>query len=441
MGGRSFVVLKEAEMSLYEGKVGALIKSADAVVDQHSNLRVNGKVSSLRTQEYSKQLMRETCRRLHRLGYYLQDISGLSEKHIQAVVESWHREGKTPKTMQNQYSRLKIFCTWLGKPGIIDRSGVGVAAYLPGVEPETLKVKTYAEASKSWSGNGVDLVDMIKRATLIDKRLGAMLLLGVSFGLRKKEMLRIKPWRSDAGKALKIDGSVAKNGRARDLPIDENTAYGRFQRWCLEEAKSVCGKYQTLGWPELTMKQSENRYYHFLRRLGITKVDLGISGHGLRAEFAENMALIRGLTPPSLGGSVNQMPFADRKEITNSVSTMLGHDKEHTISAYFSTFRPVAKTDGIGGQVGPIIPLDLTKEIFISIWVNPMPIASPDGTYRKQTTSEIEQTSVTVRIDVPWQAEKRVPVDEFISDHPQLSEKIKKSLERVGFTDPLGESK
>lgn len=422
-------------------KLRGLIETANSVVRAHAGLRVNGKTASNRTQEYAEQVIGETCRRLHRLGYYLQDISGLSEKHIQAVVESWHREGKTPKTMQNQYSRLKIFCTWLGKPGIIDRSGVGVAAYLPGVEPETLKVKTYAEASKSWSGNGVDLVDIIKRAKLVDKRLGAMLLLGVAFGLRKKEMLRIQPWRADAATELKIDGAVAKNGRARNIPIDMTTPYGNLQRWCLDQAKGECGKYQTLGWPGLSIKQAENRYYHYLKRLGITKVDMGISGHGLRAEYAENMALIQGLTPPSLGGSVNQMPYSERKEITNGISNNLGHDKEHTISAYFSTFRPVAKTDGIGGQVGPIIPLDLTKEIFISIWVNPMPIASPDGTYRKQTTSEIEQTSVTVMIDVPWEAEKRVSVDEFISEHPYLSEKIKKSLERVGFSDPLGESK
>ena len=85
-------------MSLYEGKVGDLIKSADSVVDMHASLRVNGKVSSLRTQEYSKQLMRETCRRLHKLGFYLENISGLSEKHIRAIVESWHKEGKSNKT-------------------------------------------------------------------------------------------------------------------------------------------------------------------------------------------------------------------------------------------------------------------------------------------------------------------------------------------------------
>ena len=145
-------------------KLDRLIGSVNAVIRENAGARVNGKIASNRTQEYSQQVMGESCRRLHRLGYYLEDIKGLSEKHVQALVKDWHKNGLSNKTMQNQYSRVKIFCGWLGKPGIVDKSGVGVSAYLPEVDATELKVRTYTETSKSWSGNGIDVTKKIEEA-------------------------------------------------------------------------------------------------------------------------------------------------------------------------------------------------------------------------------------------------------------------------------------
>ena len=68
-------------MGMHDGKLEKLIESADRVVQENAGQRVNGKVASFRTQEYSKQFMRETCRRLHGLGFYITDIRGLGEKH------------------------------------------------------------------------------------------------------------------------------------------------------------------------------------------------------------------------------------------------------------------------------------------------------------------------------------------------------------------------
>ena len=70
---------------LFDNKLGNLIRTADAIVDRHCGLRANGEVSSIRTQEFSRQVIRETCRRLHRLGYYLEHIDGLSQKHIESI--------------------------------------------------------------------------------------------------------------------------------------------------------------------------------------------------------------------------------------------------------------------------------------------------------------------------------------------------------------------
>ena len=408
-----------------------LIKTAMDVIDDKGLNRINGKVASLRTVDFSRQVIRQICRSLHALGYYLSDINGLKEKHVESLVRDWHAKGLSNKTMQNQLSRLRIFAGWLGKPEIVKAGGLVI--YLPEVPAANLKVKTYTETSKSWTGNGIDIQRVIKAARLEDIRVWGMLLLGVSFGLRKKEMLRIKPWRADAGNELRIDGSVAKNGRPRSIPIDLEHPYGRFQRWCLDETKSICKRHETLGWPELTFKQSENRFYHYMTKLGITKIDAGVSAHGLRAEFAENMSLILGLVPPSLGGAIDQMAKSERKVITDAVSDLLGHDMEHTISAYFSTFRPVATIGGIGAQVGSTLIVDGDKDIFACMHINPMPVRSMDGSYRIQTASERGQTTITLKLEVPWADHQHFDVATFTSLYPKLRERIRRTLVAVGL--------
>lgn len=409
-----------------------LIKSVDRVIDASGAKRVNGKVSSIRTVEITKQVMRETCRRLHGLGFYITDIESLKEKHIEAIVKDWHKSGLSNKTIQNQLSRLRVFAGWLGKSEIIKAGGI--AEYLPEVDPKELKVKTFTEKSKSWTGNGVDLVKIIGEAKKESGRLYAMLLLGVSFGLRKKEMLRIKPWSADAGHELRIDGSVAKNGRFRSIPIDTGKQYGKFQRWCLDQAKLMCSRSETLGWPELQYKQSVNRFSHHMAKLGVTKIELGISAHGLRAEYTENMGMILGLVPPSLGGEIDQMARAERVAIADAVSKLVGHNTDHTLSAYWSTFRPIANTGCIGSRVGSILVVNSDKDIFATLHANPAPIQAKDGSYRLQSKEERAGTAITCVLEVPGvNKHEHIDVARFIQRYPHLGEKIQRTLTMVGL--------
>jgi site-specific recombinase XerD len=411
-------------------KLDRLIGGVNAVVRAHAGLRVNGKVASSRTQEYAEQLMNETCRRLHGLGYYITDVNALQEKHIEAVVQSWHAQGLSNKTMQNQFSRLKIFCGWMGKPGIVKAGGV--KAYLPDVAPETLKVRTYAVESKSWSANGVSISEKIQEALLEDQRLGAMLLCGLAFGLRKKEMLRIKPWKADKGVSLDIDGSVAKNGRFRSISLQAGE-FGVSQRWALDVAKRLCKKTETLGWPGLTIKQAENRYYHFLKRLGLTKLDAGVTGHGLRAEFAENLLLLRGLVPPSLGGAKAQMHKVERDAILLEASHALGHGRPQVLSAYAGTFKNLVRSDGLGSRVGPVIIVDSDADVFALLYSTYVPVKLATGRYPIRTFDERLATVVTAVIEVAGQTDEKVSIDGFLSRYPHLTTKVKKTLELAGL--------
>lgn len=422
---------RSIKMAVNQARMAQLIKSVEAVIDQHAKQRVNGKTASLRTVEFSRQVMTESCRRLDALGFFITDISNLKDKHVYALIRSWHQQGLTPKTMQNQLSRLRIFAGWIGKCEIVKPGGL--ATYLPDVNAQTLKVKTYTEKSKSWTGCGVDVVEIYRRAKLEDARLSGMILMAIAFGFRKKECLRIKPWRADAGHELRVDGSIAKNGRFRSIPIDMNIPYGRFQRWCLDEVKSLCKKSETLGWIELTYKGSENRYYYYMKKLGVTKMDSGVSGHGLRAEFAENMALWAGLVPPSLGGSIDQMSKDRRKEITHSISSLLGHDKERTIGAYFSTFRPMVFADGMGRRIGPVMVVDFNLEIFATFFCNPAPIRGVDG-YRMLTESELMKSTITAVVESPGKDDQKIDIARFVELHYELAPRVLKILKEHGLS-------
>ena len=414
-----------------QSKLDELIRSADAVVSRSAGLRVNGKVSSDRTQALSREVIRECCRRLHKLGYYLTSVEGLQRKHIDALVGSWHAQQMAPKTIQNLFSRVKIFCGWMGKGGIV--SSEGAIGHLPGVDPAELKVRTYTEKSVSWSGRGIDVYKKIDEALLQDVRHGNMLRMSLAFGLRKKENLKIKLWRSDKGHCLELDGSVAKNGKFRSIPIDTSSEYGRFQRWVLDEAKKICRKYDALGWPELSFKQSENRYYHLHRKLGITKVDLGVVGHGLRAEFFENQAMLRGLLPVCLGGSPTQMGKREIERINLEVSRLGGHDDSHTISAYYGSLRRAPKADGRGARVGGIAVEATTPDLIVGIYINPPAIPAADGSFRVMTPTERAKTDVTIVTEQIGVRPQSLTVAEFLTTYPGMTQKLEELLARVGL--------
>lgn len=411
-------------------KLEKALASVDRIIDTGGAKRKNGTVASLRTVKITREIMKETCRRLHRLGYYISDVAAIGPRHIEAVVRSWHSDGLSNKTLQNQYSRLKIFMNdWAGKNGLV-KSG-GVKNYLPEVDPAKLKIKTYTDESKSWSGNGIDVSEWLNKAKLLDERFWYMLLMGLAFGLRKKEMLRIKPWKADKGLSLDIDGSVAKNGRFRSIHLEGE--YGEFQRRTLYLVKSKIKRSETLGWPDRTLKQNENRYYKYMAAIGATKYENGVTGHGLRAEFAENQAMLNGLLPPSLGGDKKQMTKVERDTITMAVSKQMGHGRVAVLGPYYGTFRKTPAVPGqIGGRCGTMLISSEGDGQFAGVYINPAPKADLDGKYRTISDIEREQTTITIKVEGS-EVEMDQELEEFLTLHPEKEDQVRKILNKYGL--------
>jgi hypothetical protein len=145
------------------------------------------------------------------------------------------------------------------------------------------------------------------------------------------------------------------------------------------------------------------------------------------------MLLLRGLVPPTLGGAKDQLPKIERDGILLVASNVLGHGDLHTASAYFGTFRGAARGDGLGCRVGPVLILDAEADVFALLHCNPAPIKGPDGSYRMQTASERRETRVTAVVEKLGEQDRQIGVDQFISEFPHLTEKVRKHLVVVGL--------
>ena len=217
---------------MWQQKVNDIMKLA-------GTRRVNGKVASERTQTLTKDVLYASIRRLHELGYKIQDPKNLGERHIEVLVKHWwYCQHKKAKTIQNDLSRLRVFCAMLGKPGMVG----AVQKYLPDVDPELLKVRSAARTTKSWSGHGIDLVETFRKVDERDPCLGLMLRLELGFGLRREEVLKCNPHVQDYGHYLQVFPGMGKGGRWRNIPIASHA-----QRDLLDYVKARVSKNKALG--------------------------------------------------------------------------------------------------------------------------------------------------------------------------------------------------
>lgn len=310
-----------------------LINHLNTLLARHAGTRVNGKVASDRTTSSYGEGLRTMFNKLVALGYKLEKPENLSKKHVEALCQEWYRLGRSPKTMQVNLSHLRIFAGWIDKANMVK----DIHHYLPEVPREELKVKTVATRSKSWSENGIDVIEKIKDADEIDWRFGLMLRLQLSFGLRRMEAVQAIPWKNDHGD--KFAAYATKGGRPRDIHIET-----KEQRQVLDMVKARLKKTEPLGWltrPDgspADLAYSIRKYSRLLPRIKITRADALVTGHGLRAQFAENAALIASLIPVTLGGTGGQMEKDELNLERAKVSEKLGHSRVSVTPAYYGSF-------------------------------------------------------------------------------------------------------
>ncbi len=312
--------------------------------------RINGGVASNRTRALAHETLFGFVRELHAGGKFVQHLRNLDASHALWLVTHWSQRKIAPSTLAQRMTALRKLYRWIGKSDALSSA----AEHLASLPDDARRVHYAADKSKAWTEHDIDVPEAIARADRLDARFGLMLRMVAAFGLRRSEVLQCKPWIADRGIALRIFPGEAKGGRPREIPIEKP-----WQRNILDLVKSNLGKTESMGWAQgaggrqiqdrARLKYCKGRYARCMRAIGITKDRVGTTGHGLRAEYAENMALIQGVIPPTLGGRGDQMPADELSAKLRHVSENLGHSRESVTSAYYGSFRqtpapkPIAK--------------------------------------------------------------------------------------------------
>ncbi|MBD8531685.1 MULTISPECIES: integrase domain-containing protein [unclassified Massilia] len=319
----------------------SLRSQINAYLKRNAGTRTDGSVAGERTKSAIGEHVHANFNHLLNLGFKLQRPENFGERHIVALCRFWYENNYAASTIRSNLSYMRIFCRWMGKGNMVKSA----QHYLPEVPKEELKVKTVAAKSKSWAVNGVDVIAKINEADAIDPRFGMMLRMCLAFGLRAHEVIELCPWKHD--RTDRLSPEKTKTGRARDIFIDTPE-----QRVVLNYAKSMVKKNEHLGWKTrqdnggaASLEYNKSRWYRLLGKVGITKEDSLVTGHGLRSQYAENAALLLSVIPPTLGGTGGQMGKEDLDLKRAQVSESLGHSRIFVTGPYLGSFGRNNKPD------------------------------------------------------------------------------------------------
>lgn len=367
------------------------IKMYELAIEK-AKTRMNGKVASFKTIASSKESFGGIASTLWGLGFQLENPEGITEKHVRAVIRHEWSYGISAGSLSVLMTQLRKLSIWIKKPGMVK----DLHFYLPEVEASAFKRQKIATSSKSVTGNGYELENIIQQADTINQRFGIMVRMEITFGLRRSEVLQIQPHLDDKHLYLDIRPGVAKNGLARTIPIETE-----IQRQVLDYAKTVVKIREHLGWVDIPsdghqlLKRNENRYNYFMSKLGLTKKQSGITGHGLRAQYAEDMALLKGFAPATIGGTSGQLEQENLDLARLQISKNMGHSRISVTGVYYGTLKPKV-ANSLGQRLGSI-QLDGAK--LATIFINPSLIAQPSGTFAKLSTRKLESSDITAVIE------------------------------------------
>jgi integrase len=298
---------------------------------------------------------------LRRMGFHLEPRN-LGAKHVCALMTywtagapahgelvrgmssaSWPTAPYSAAYIQQQLSILRVFAGWLGKPRL-------VGSALDYVEDAGLVRRSYcAKVDRGWAANGVDMALMTERVRAIDRHVAAQLQLMMAFGLRRKEAVMFCPRDAEVPAHAMPANHPPGERYISFLRIKRGTKGGRLrftavrteeQRAALAEAERLArGKGNHIGRPGLTLKQSLDLFSNVVRQVGLTRKDLGVTPHGLRHQFANDLYFdISGLKSPVQGGDA-VIGRAAMMHAYREVARQLGHNRPQISNAYLGAPR------------------------------------------------------------------------------------------------------
>lgn len=279
---------------------------------------------------------------LFSLGFNIESIYNLREKHLIAVFNHLEEQGQSPATIQNKISIMRIFCGWIGKNGMVKDS----ADYVK--DKSSVRRSMVVVEDKSWVGQGIDVLAKLAEVAEMDETIALVLEISWAFGLRVQEALKLRPGVSHRGEFVWIlEGT--KGDRPRVIPVEN-----ALQRSVLEKSKLMMDKKTGfLGKRGKTFKQKLRRFYTVMEACDITLADAGITAHGLRHQYMhESFKLLLEIEPPVRGGDISTVEKYRFHEASQQLMERAGHTRVSIGSSYYGSRR--RKTPGVDRESGSV---------------------------------------------------------------------------------------
>lgn len=248
---------------------------------------------------------------LQALGYKLKAAKNLAPKHVNALVTSWKGASISDATIRNRLGWLRWWAEKAGKPGLIpkDNEAFGLAERI------------------RYNGNRAKRADEATLAKIGDVRLKLALKMEAAFGLRREEVLKLRPSIADAGDRLMLRASWCKGGRYREVPITHER-----QRQLLDQVKAICGTGSLIG-DGRNYQQAVKAYENSLLKAGLR------NAHGFRHAYAQwRYKRLTGWACPAAGGrTADLMNEVERRRDVSArlqISHELGHGRIDVTDTY-----------------------------------------------------------------------------------------------------------
>lgn len=273
---------------------------------------------------------------LYTLGFKLESIYNLKEKHLVKVFHYLEEKGQSPATLQNKISIMRVFCEWLGKNGMVRNSSHYVK------DSASVRRSMVAQEDKSWDGKGIDLLDKLLEIREYDATVAVQLELCWAFGLRAKESMMLRVAASHQGDHLLLREGT-KGDRSRVVPV-----LNEIQKDVLRRAQALSDKKTGfLGKRGLTLAQKRNHFYYVLRKFGITLHENDISAHGLRHKYMQRRFYEKtGIQAPVKGGDLSLVDKDELHVASQQLMEEAGHTRVSIGAAYYGS-RRVSRTSQV----------------------------------------------------------------------------------------------
>jgi integrase len=273
----------------------------------------------------------------------------LDGRHFEALASHISEKKESGEFGAAHAAGFATYCRhiarWIGKPEL-------VTVFDGKLGRNVCKRQLVALQDKSWEAFGIDPDQKILEVATYRRWVGMVLLAQNAFGLRRNEALQLQPLRDIIPSALagrkEFDWSLvhvhveygAKGGRPRVIPVKDS--YGlRVARLLRDEIEWLADRFY-LPPPWFTLRQNYDTYRRVLDRFGLTKLELGVTGHGLRAGYACKKLEAAGITPTVRGGDGQHPDPLHQQATYKEVTEAMGHGRVSVVGAYAGAVTPRA---------------------------------------------------------------------------------------------------